>query len=243
MKTKQIQLMDDKIQELLIHAGHIGTSDKIKPMQEFSINFNYCDPEKQNDPSSTCFYCYAKDSRKNKFWSHYLDENTELMLNDPKWVKALSFYINNIGRNRQFRFFVAGEIPNKAALKKIMQVVKNCADCDFWIPTTKHDLVFDYIDNFGKPKNAMINLSWTDLKNEPSKKFINKCKRYNVKYTCAVLENSNCHADNTISHNCEYCKNCITEPSLITEAIKYKLKIKSKAKKAIYEKMIKGELN
>ena len=238
MKNKLIALMDYNIQDLLIHAGHIGSSDKIKPLQEFSTNFDFCDSAAQEDPGSTCYYCYAKDSRKNKFWSHYLDENTELLLHDPKWVRAISFYINNIGRNRQFRFFVAGEIPNKTALKKIMQVVKNCPGCDFWIPTTKHDLIYDYIDNFGKPVNAMINLSWTNLRKEPTKQFINKCKRYNVKYTQAVLENSNCHADNTISHNCEYCKNCITEPKLITEAIKYKLKIKSKVKKAAYEKMI-----
>ncbi len=230
--------MDNKIQDLLIHCGHIGTSDKIKPMDAFSINFDYCDPKMQDDPSSTCFYCYAKDSRTNKFWSHYLDENTDLMLNDPKWIKALSFYINHIGRNLNFRFFVAGEIPNKAALKKIIQVVKNCPDCKFWIPTTKHDLIYNYIDNFGKPKNAMINLSWTDLKNDPTKKFINKCKKYNLKYTQVVMVNSNCHADNTKSHNCEYCKNCITEPDLLSEAIKYQLKIKSKIKQAAYKKMI-----
>ena len=64
------QLMDDKIQKLLSHTGHIGSSEKIKPMESFSINFNYCPTEKQNDPDQTCFYCSAETSRLNLIWNN-----------------------------------------------------------------------------------------------------------------------------------------------------------------------------
>ena len=230
-------IYDEKIQDLLLHMGHIGTSDKIKPMQEFSANFEYCPKNKINDKKQTCFYCYAKDSRKAKFWMNYLDENTDLMLNDPLWVRAMTFYINKIGRNRDFRFFVCGEIPNFNTLKKIMQIVKNCPKTTFWIPTTKHDLIFKYIKKFGPiPENAAINLSWTDLFKKIPISLIKKCKKNGLKISQAVynVDEINCHADQVKSHKCEYCTKCLEKPNNDNQIINYRLKIKTKEKRKIF---------
>jgi hypothetical protein len=241
---EQLKLMSDPIQELLTHMGHIGSSDKIKPMESFSINFDYCPKDKMVDKNQTCFYCTAKNSRLWKIWNNdklenypnLLDDNTETMLNDPKWVRALSFYINKIGRNRFFRFFVAGEIPNKNALKKIFKIATNCPNTEFWLPTTKHDLIFNLCEEITKPENLKINLSWTELKKEIPDDFKTKAEKFNLKIAIATTDENliNCHADKTSSHNCEYCTKCIDDRSPDNTIIYYKLKI-SESKLKILE--------
>ena len=220
------QLYKPSIQKLLLHIGHIGTSKKIYPMQSFSINLDFCPKDLMNDPDHTCHYCYVKHSNLWRFWKHILDENTKLIQNDPLWVTAISFYINKVGRNNQFRFWVAGEFKDYKMFKKVMQVVKNCPNCTFWIPTTKHDLVFRYIEEFGKPKNASINLSYTFIHNPIPKKLIRKAVKYDLKITHAVIDDKevNCHANLNESGNCEYCSNCIDVPGKENRVINYKLK-------------------
>ena len=226
------QFYKSNVQELLLHMGHIGTSSKIYPMQSFSINLDFCPQDKMNDPDHTCHYCYVKKSALWRYWKYLLDENTRLIQNDPLWVKAISFYINKIGRLGQFRFWISGEFKDYTMFKKVMQVVKNCPGCKFWIPTTKHDLVFRYIDEFGKPENASINLSYTFIHNDIPKKLIKKAVKYDLKITHAVIskEDVSCWANLNQSGNCEHCTECIDSPRKdnSNRIINYRLKFNGK---------------
>jgi hypothetical protein len=119
-------------------------------------------------------------------------------------------------RQRQFRWFGAGDLPDFESLKKIVKVCEQLPAVQFWLPTSRDDLLFQFFDveKLTIPKNLTIRLSAPIIGEEMPAFMVAKCREWRISYSQTTLDESKatCHASKDGS-SCDMCEDCfLPEP-------------------------------
>lgn len=130
------------------------------PCPSFGISRDYCPRGKvlRTQKGAICASCYA---RKGNYCRPQVRDaqqrRVERLFFSSKFVDMFEMALE---RERFFRFFDSGDIPNLWCLERIMAVVARCPWCRFWIPTREYATVTKYLAvHGGFPKNVNVRVS------------------------------------------------------------------------------------
>ncbi len=160
--------------------------------------------------------CYVKNNflhesfkaRKNK-----LANNFKLIKSD-KFVNILKMEILHT-KQRIFRFFSSGDFPDLDSMKKIIKICEQLPSVNFWIPTSRDDILFEYfeIKKLKIPSNAVIRLSCPNVASDMPQFLKDQCKKWKINYSCTTLNHKivNCHCSlDSQDSKCGSCEKCFT---------------------------------
>ena len=155
-----------------------------------------------------CSICYA---RKNRY--RFTNVQTALKrrlatLDHPEWVQAMSIAINATARKSlYFRWHDSGDIQSVEHLEKIVEVCRNTARFQHWLPTREYRMVRLFIDGGGViPDNLTIRFS-SVLINGPGPVKAAQAAGVQVSGTSSKKEDVTCHAAAN-NNECGDCRDC-----------------------------------
>ena len=133
------------------------------------------------------------------------------LANSKSFVRILTNEIR-LTKQRIFRFFQSGDFFSLEFLKKVMQVCANLPKVDFWIPTTRDDLLNEFLFKGGIiPKNTTVRLS-APKADIPFHKgiieFYSKWENITFSETTTNKNLATCKASLEENASCEECEDC-----------------------------------
>lgn len=155
--------------------------------------------------------CYAKNNPKQYTPKRkaILARNMEL-LNSNRFVSEMRYQILAKSQN-VFRFFGSGDFPDVKSMEKIFKLASSLPDVKFWIPTSRDDLLKEFIDAGGKiPDNVCVRYS-SPAVNLPVPQFlIDMFEPHGIVFSQITtdLDNATCQASKVKKGNCKICRDC-----------------------------------
>lgn len=140
----------------------LTTTSKM-PSSSYSIPANKCikGGKLRGIKNSVCANCYALKGNYVRYPKIVeAQERRLLSINNPQWVEAMVFLINNkkdIKDKGVFRWHDSGDLQNVEHLDKILSVVKQTPKIKHWLPTKESQLIKNYKGTI--PNNIVIRLS------------------------------------------------------------------------------------
>jgi len=132
------------------------------------------------------------------------------LANSKDFVRILTAQIR-LTKQRLFRFFDSGDFFSLEFFKKVIQVCKNLPKIEFWIPTSRDDLLNQFLSEGGViPVNTTIRLSAPQPGisfHEGIIKFYSKWKQITFSETTTDPNFATCHASLEGS-SCGDCEDC-----------------------------------
>jgi len=198
-----------KVKQINKSISHLSTSAK---MEVYSFDL---DP-KASGCVERCEYgkekvCYVLNNGNENYPSRKLKLKRNLaFLKSAGFVTKMKIEIMKT-RQRQFRWFSAGDLPDLESLKKIVTVCDNLPAVVFWLPTSRDDILTQYfeVEKLAIPKNLIIRLSAPDILQEMPQFMQDICQKWGVTWTQTTLNESlaTCHASKD-GLSCELCEDC-----------------------------------
>ena len=117
-----------------------------------------------NVKGSVCENCYARKGRYVfESCQNALNKRLDKIKNEPLWVDAMIYLINNKKRNgkklSKFRWHDSGDIQDEKHLSMICEIARNTPTVKHWLPTKETIIVKDYLDTHDIPSNLNIRIS------------------------------------------------------------------------------------
>mgnify|MGYP003638502910 CR=1 FL=1 len=132
------------------------------------------------------------------------------LANSKDFVRILTAQIR-LTKQRLFRFFDSGDFFSLEFFKKVIQVCKNLPKIEFWIPTSRDDLLNQFLSEGGViPVNTTIRLSGPQINTpfyEGIIQFYSKWKQITFSETTTDPNLATCHASLEGS-SCGDCEDC-----------------------------------
>lgn len=159
------------IGESLNIVGSLGFPSKM-PGMSYGLEAGATCPRskkliQEHGEKAVCNFCYAKDG--NYRYPSVVQGHAKRLqgLQHPQWVEAMSTLINHYRENgkkgtdtRYFRWHDTGDIVDIQHLRKIVQVVENCPEVKFWLPTHEPKTVELYLKlHKSFPDNLTVRIS------------------------------------------------------------------------------------
>lgn len=165
--------MDKKIAVEIV--GALSNPSKM-PCYGFSIPAQKCitGMKLRSVENSVCSKCYALKGRyiftnvKNALMRRFNN------LENPRWVEAMAFLINNVEKSGFFRWHDSGDIQSVAHLSRIVEVCKLTPSVKHWLPTREYGIVSQFLQANSFPKNLVVRLSAYMLEGQPPISLANK---------------------------------------------------------------------
>jgi hypothetical protein len=114
-------------------------------------------------------------------------------------------------RQRQFRWFGSGDLLSYKMLNQIVLIAKKLPKIDFWLPTSRDDILMEYFEVKKKkiPDNLTIRLSCPDVCKDMPHFLKGLCKKWGIPYSLTTMnpKQATCQAslDGLSCQNCEDC--------------------------------------
>ena len=171
----------------------------------------------QSGCASRCQYgknnmCYVQNNhyRENSPSRKAKKERNWKLANSKSFVAILTAQIR-LTKQRLFRFFQSGDFFNLEFFKKVIRVCANLPKVDFWLPTSRDDILNQFLAEGGIiPENTTIRLS-NPIPNGPFNEgiiqFYSKWKQITFSETTTDPNLTTCHAslDKSSCGDCEDC--------------------------------------
>lgn len=185
-----------------------GLSEPSKmPCHSFSIPARHClTGQKLRDiEGSICSKCYALKGRYGfPNVQHALERRFEA-LNNPQWVSAMAWLLNNVERSGFFRWHDSGDLQSVEHLSRIVEVCNLTPNVKHWLPTREFGIVGNFIRGGGViPENLTIRFSALMFDGEPP---ITAARNLGVQVSSASKENFTCPASKQ-ENRCGDCRAC-----------------------------------
>jgi hypothetical protein len=155
--------------------------------------------------------CYVLNNPNENYPSRkeILKRNWEL-INSDQFVSILTKQIRQT-RINDFRFWSSGDFYNLESIEKIIKVCENLPRVRFWIPTSRDDLLTEFLKENKIPSNVTIRLS-APIPDTPIPQFMKDFfKIHGVVFSETTTDPDavNCHAslDGTGCQDCDQCWN------------------------------------
>jgi hypothetical protein len=167
--------------------------------------------------ASRCQYgqnniCYVQGNvyRENSPSRKAKKERNWILANSKSFVRVLTAQIR-LTKKRIFRFFQSGDFFSLEFFKKVMRVCENLPKVDFWIPTSRDDILNQFLAEGGViPENTTLRLS-APIPNIPFHEgiieFYSKWKNITFSETTTDPSLATCHASLEGS-SCGDCEDC-----------------------------------
>ena len=146
------------------------------------------------------------------------------LANSKSFVRILTAQIK-LTKQRIFRWFDSGDFFSLEFFKKVIEVCKNFIDkngkasVNFWIPTSRDDLLNQFLAEGGViPDNTIIRLSAPTPGisfHEGIIKFYSKWKQITFSETTTDPKLATCHASLVEGSSCGDCEDCWTVPKTV----------------------------
>ena len=135
------------------------------------------------------------------------------LANSKSFVAILTSQIR-LTKKRIFRFFQSGDFFSLEFFKKVMQVCLNLPKIDFWIPTSRDDILNSYLAEGGViPENATVRLSAPIPGisfHEGIIEFYSKWDNITFSETTTDPKLATCHASLVEGSSCGDCEDCFS---------------------------------
>jgi hypothetical protein len=133
------------------------------------------------------------------------------LANSKDFVRILTAQIR-LTKKRIFRFFQSGDFFSLEFFKKVMRVCENLPKVDFWIPTSRDDILNQFLSEGGViPENTTLRLS-APIPNMPFHEgiiqFYSKWKNITFSETTTDPSLTTCHASLVEGSSCGDCEDC-----------------------------------
>lgn len=138
------------------------TSPGKMPCYSFSLDARDCNVGARLAavPGSVCATCYALKGNYVKYATtiqRAQARRAKAFASNPLWVSAM---VRLVGRDKHFRWFDSGDIPNMTSLIKIVAVAMLTPHTRHWLPTKEYQLISTYRRAGGfMPDNLVIRQS------------------------------------------------------------------------------------
>lgn len=202
------------LKQALAIVGGLSTPSKM-PCFSFSISALECNVGgvMRGVKGSTCDKCYAM--RGNYRFQNVKDSHARRLagMDNPLWVEAMTVAISLSETSGHFRWFDSGDVKSVAHLEKIIQVVKNLPNIQFWLPTREwvgvkgeKSILAQYVAKHGNiwPENLTVRLSALMLGGNPP---VAMAKRFNAVTSTVSKTAYTCPASNQ-GNKCLSCRLC-----------------------------------
>jgi hypothetical protein len=197
-----------KVKKINKSISHLSTSEKME-MYSFDLDPKAC------GCADRCNYgkekiCYVLNNGHERYPARKLKlkRNLEFIKSDK--FDSIKYEILKT-RQRQFRWFGAGDVPDYESFVKIIKVCKQLPAVEFWLPTSRDDILtrFFEIEKAQVPRNCKVRLSAPDVCEEMPAFMLELCKKWGITYSLTTLDESKatCHAS-IDGGSCEMCEDC-----------------------------------
>jgi hypothetical protein len=187
-----------------------GLSEPSKmPCHGFSTPARRCNvgTKLREVPGSICEICYAFERGRYGFEvvQLALERRYEALMNEPRWTEAMVWLINRFEKSGYFRWFDSGDVPDFAALEKIIEVVRQTPRIKHWLPTKEYGLISQWVKAHGAfPKNLTVRLSAYMVNGAPPREL---AKRLGVLTSGVKKRGFSCPAS-LQGNQCGECRTC-----------------------------------